>query len=478
MRWCWSRLHLQAKFKFFVILGLLIWLSNISIFYFEVHDINQAALDLEGVEDLYNMVLEIRRYEKNYLLYQGRDNFAETDHFFQRAQEKLAEVSAAREVGRESEEIDQLKQAFHEYEKVLDRCRELGVGVIPSEDTQDSFRRAGKQMVDLSAGVLAWGRRQVAVAAQNALVWPLISMGLILVLFTVGAVLVNRKVVKPLVELERATEKTGRGDFSRIHHPTRVESEVDRLTISFNRMLEELETRQEQIIHSRKIASLGTLVSGVAHELNNPINNIILTIDSLTGRRAHTAERQAVLLQDMLTQALRASGIVKNLLDFSRADSSAVQDLDIEKLLEETFLISRNQLTVNRINLTLDISPGLPMVRGNRQSLQQVLINLVTNAVQAMPDGGDLAVEAALDKDGRICITVRDTGEGIPEEHLSRIFDPFFTTKKVGQGTGLGLSVSYGIISKLGGRISVDSQLGKGSVFTVLLPATDEVIDG
>jgi two-component system NtrC family sensor kinase len=253
---------------------------------------------------------------------------------------------------------------------------------------------------------------------------------------------------------------------------------VDPLKIAFNRMVEELESRQEQIIHSRKIASLGTLVSGVAHELNNPINNIILTIDTLVGGRPISDERRAELTNDVLTQAIRASGIVKNLLDFSRAESSQVQDLDVGQLLRDTFLVTGNQIAVSKIELVQEIDPGVPRLKGNRQGLQQVLINLITNAVQAMPDGGVLTVKATLDRSSRVCITVQDTGGGIAESDLPRIFDPFFTTKGVGQGTGLGLSVSYGIIKKHGGRISVESSLGKGSTFTVVLPTTEDLVDG
>ena len=250
------------------------------------------------------------------------------------------------------------------------------------------------------------------------------------------------------------------------------------MILSFNRMVEELEARQEQILHTRKIASLGTLVSGVAHELNNPINNIILTIDSLVGGRKKTDERREELLNDILTQAIRASGIVKNLLDFSRAETSTNQDVDLTRLLEETVKIAGNQITINKIDLHLNIAPELPLIWGNRQGLQQVFLNLIVNAVQAMPDGGELTVEAEEDKNRRITVRVQDTGGGIPPEHLTHIFDPFFTTKKVGQGTGLGLSVSYGIIKKHGGRIDVDSRPGKGSTFTVIMPVKEEEIDG
>ena len=332
-------------------------------------------------------------------------------------------------------------------------------------------------MVDLSQDLLDQSRNMVAKAAAGALRLPLVSTGLILCLFIIGFVLIYRKVINPLIMLERATEKIGRGDFSAISHPARIESEVDRLILAFNRMAEELDARQEQIIHSRKIASLGTLVSGVAHELNNPINNIILTIDTLVSGRKTTDERRAALLDDILNQAIRASGIVKNLLDFSRAETSSFSDVDMTLLLEEIFKITGNEITLKKIALNRQIEPGLPKFRGTKQGLQQVFFNLVINAVQAMESEGRLTVKAVTDDNKRIIVSIQDSGMGIAEKDLPHIFDPFFTTKEVGHGTGLGLSVSYGIIKKHGGRITVDSQPGKGTTFTVILPGSGEIID-
>jgi two-component system NtrC family sensor kinase len=473
----WSNLDLHGKFRLLAIAGLVIWLFNFFIVYFEINHINQATMSLERFEDLYNSVLEIRRYEKNFLLYKNRDNLNETISYFTRAKELYAGIASDPETIRSETILYKLGALFDDYRQVLVKEQETDPNIMPTEATQEKIRSVGKQMVDLAGALLVESRNSVAISARNGMRWPLTTTGLILILFVMGAILVNRKVVRPLVGLERATEKIGRGDFGPILHATRIESEVDRLVIAFNRMVEELEARQEQIIHSRKIASLGTLVSGVAHELNNPINNIILTIDSMVGGRRISEERRTALLQDILDQAIRASGIVKNLLDFSRSQTSTVQDIEIPQLMQDTIKIAGNQIALNNIRVHQHIAPGLATVRGNRQELQQVLLNLIINSVQAMPTGGDLTITADQVKDKRIDITVQDTGVGIPEEHLPHIFDPFFTTKEVGQGTGLGLSVSYGIIHKLGGRISVDNCKGKGCKFTVVIPCTPESND-
>ena len=475
MKRFWSSFDLQGKAQILALSGLMIWLCNFLIVYFEIDHINKATISLEHVEDLYNTILEMRRYEKNFLLYQGQDNRDQTLSFYHRAKEIYSDMAASPETYGENAVMKGLSTTFVEYSKILERI--LNTGITPNEAEQEEIRTSGRQMVDFAQVLLDHSRNKVAQTARTALRLPLISTGLILGLFILGSVLIYRKVINPLVLLERATEKIGRGDFSAISHPARIESEVDRLVLAFNRMVEELDARQEQIIHSRKIASLGTLVSGVAHELNNPINNIILTIDSLVGGRKVSDERRTALLDDILAQAIRASGIVKNLLDFSRAETSAFKEVDIALLLEDIFKIAGNEISLKKIVLNRHIDPQLPVIRGNRQGLQQVFFNLVINAVQAMPEEGELSVWAVKDENKRIIVTIRDTGIGIPEADLPHIFDPFFTTKEVGHGTGLGLSVSYGIIKKHGGRIAVESEPGKGTTFTVILPSIEEMVD-
>jgi signal transduction histidine kinase len=477
MKRLWLRLNLQRKFRVLSLIGLFIWLSNLSIIYFEINSVNQATLDLENYEDLYNTILEIRRYEKNFLLYQDRADFDETLNQFDHTRRLLGDLPITAGIGGHSNVRENLASALSDYGHLLSPLGQAQQFRAPDEAVQEKIRAIGKRMVDLSHELLTEGKKQVTVAAHRALRWPVISMGLILIVFAIGAALIYRKVIQPLVSLEQATTKIGRGDFGLIHHPKRVESEVDRLILAFNRMAQELEARQEQIIHSRKIASLGTLVSGVAHELNNPINNIILTIDSLTGSRKISDERRLAMLNDILNQAIRASEIVKNLLDFSRSDTALIEELDLVRVLKETIRITENEITVNKIKLHLELAADLPFVRGNRQALHQVFINLLTNAVHAMPSGGELTVSAAMGAKGKIVIEVCDTGNGIAEKHLPYIFDPFFTTKKVGEGTGLGLSVSYGIVKKHGGRITVNSSPGKGSRFTVVLPVSKESVD-
>ena len=242
------------------------------------------------------------------------------------------------------------------------------------------------------------------------------------------------------------------------------------MAIAINRMLDEVKVRQEQLVQSRKMAAVGTLTSGIAHELNNPLNNISLTVETLLDDYGELGdERKRRLLSDIFTQVQRAGATVRNLLDFTRKDHPVLAAVSVADVVETTLKLVGNELSLARVRTRVSVPPDLPKVSGNPRNLQQVFLNLFLNAMQAMPEGGELSVEGTRD-DGFIRIAVRDTGVGIPEGDLEKVFEPFFTTKDAGEGTGLGLSVSYSIIEKHGGRIEVSSRPGQGATFSVFLP--------
>ncbi|NOX32991.1 MAG: HAMP domain-containing histidine kinase [Deltaproteobacteria bacterium] len=472
----WSKFDLQNKARVIACLGLAIWLLSFFIMFIEIERINKATIGLEHVEDLYDTILEMRRYEKNFLLYQGQENRNQILNLFKKARDIYEKMTATPSMVSGIKTKSQWPDAFTEYGIAAGIFKDPVLKKISNKNDQARIRLAGRRLVELSFDLLKKSRTHIARTTHNAIRIPLIAAGMILGLFFVGWILLSRKVINPLIKLEQATKKIGHGDFSPISHPGKIESEVDRLVLAFNRMIEELDARQEQIVHDRKIASLGTLVSGVAHELNNPINNIILTVDVLAGGRKIKKERQAAMLKDILNQAIRASGIVKNLLDFSRAETSVIQDVDVNKVLDEILKITDNELSLKKIKLQRQSASDLPEIRGNHQELQQVFLNLVVNAIHAMKRGGELSIRTFHDDGGRVIVSVRDTGEGIPEDIMPNIFDPFFTTKEIGKGTGLGLSVSFGIVKKHGGRITVKSSMEKGTIFKVTLPAKEEMI--
>jgi signal transduction histidine kinase len=226
---------------------------------------------------------------------------------------------------------------------------------------------------------------------------------------------------------------------------------------------------EEQLQHSEKMASIGLLVAGIAHEVNTPLTGISSYTQMLRGQTPGDDPR-AGLLEKIEKQTFRAAKIINHLLHFSRSSSAEFEALDVNKLVTDVLSLLEHQLDRSRIVVRKELAEALPAVRGNENRLQQVFFNLILNARDAMPSGGWLTLTTEADGDTLI-VQVKDTGHGIRREDIKRIYDPFFTTKGMGRGTGLGLSVSYGIVQEHGGAIFVESAPGKGTTFLVALPA-------
>ena len=237
-------------------------------------------------------------------------------------------------------------------------------------------------------------------------------------------------------------------------------------------ILEDITARvrlEEQLQHSEKMASIGLLAAGVAHEVNTPLAGISSYTQLLRAEFA-AEDPKSPLLEKIEKQTFRAAKIINNLLNFSRAGSADLGPIDVNRVLGDVLSLVEHQLDAAHIKVRRELHAELPPVRGNENKIQQVFFNLVLNARDAMPRGGWLTVKTDADQDG-VTIEVADTGHGISKEDVKRIYDPFFTTKGIGRGTGLGLSVTYGILQEHGGAIFVDSAPGKGTTFTVTLPA-------
>jgi two-component system, NtrC family, sensor kinase len=229
------------------------------------------------------------------------------------------------------------------------------------------------------------------------------------------------------------------------------------------------ERMEEQMTQTEKLTSLGLLAAGVAHEVNTPLAVISNYIQMLAKQMPDDDPRHAII-DKIVKQTFRASEIVNNLLNFSRTGAAELADIDVNRVVEETLSLVAHPLKTSQIHIVKQLGDALPPVRGSANKLQQVFLNLFLNARDAMPAGGMLEVRTAA-HNGSVEIEVADTGAGIPREHIHRIFDPFFTTKAMGRGTGLGLSVSYGIIKEHAGKIDVRSTPGKGTSFHVEFPA-------
>lgn len=226
---------------------------------------------------------------------------------------------------------------------------------------------------------------------------------------------------------------------------------------------------EEQLQQSDKLNSIGLLAAGVAHEVNTPLAGISSYAQMLAGQLADGDPKHRVL-QKILAQTERASGIVNNLLNFSRTSGTDFAPLDLNRVLDDTLQLLEVQLRRNEIVVERHYADDLPEAYGNAGKLQQVFMNLILNARDAMPDGGRLEIETE-SADHMLLVRVRDTGIGIAPANITKIYDPFFTTKGVGQGTGLGLALSYGIVQEHSGRIFVESQPGRGTTFTIKVPS-------
>ena len=214
------------------------------------------------------------------------------------------------------------------------------------------------------------------------------------------------------------------------------------------------------------------MAAGVAHEINNPLGTISIyaqmALDELGKDDNSCRESLAVVMK----QTNRAGRIVKDLLEFARQSEPEMRMLNINDILTKAISITSHPAELQNISLVPDLNPQLPDIQGDSNKLEQVFVNIIVNALQAMPDGGKLTVCTRMTEDGRFVeIEISDTGCGIPQEHLSKLFDPFFSTKRTGEGTGFGLSVTLGIVEKHNGTIDVKSKVGEGSTFVIRLPA-------
>lgn len=243
-----------------------------------------------------------------------------------------------------------------------------------------------------------------------------------------------------------------------------------------------LHTMNEQVVEAGKMASIGELASGIAHEINNPVAIMVeeagwmqdLLEDEIELAGTKNFEELKRSLQQIGHQGRRCKDITYKLLSFARKSDSRIQDVDLNVLAEEIAAISDKRAKYAGVRIILDLDPSIPMIQTSSTEMQQVFLNIVNNALDVMEkSGGDLTISSRKDQEG-IHFRFSDTGDGIPKANLNKIFDPFFTTKPVGKGTGLGLSICYAIIQNLGGKITVSSQPGVGTTFNILLPCPPE----
>ncbi|MGB9639400.1 MAG: cache domain-containing protein [Anaerolineales bacterium] len=323
------------------------------------------------------------------------------------------------------------------------------VGILYVGASQNRFLRL----------LLAFNQHVMVVAILSILVTFLLSLP------------VARMITRPLKELKvvaEVSERVGKGDFS-ARVPYIPRGEVGLVAKSFNSMLDKLQAIQEKLIQTEKLASLGHLAAGVAHELNNPLATILLYTDILQ-RDLQAQEQSKEDLKTIMYETLRCKNIVGALLNFARQTQVNAQPTDLNHLIQDIVSVEKNHPRYSNIQIELELDRQLPMIQVDPAQIREVIINLTNNAVDAMPDGGIIRIRTLKPSQEFVAFEVEDTGKGIPPENMSKLFTPFFTTKPIGKGTGLGLAIIYGIVKMHRGQIDVQSELGKGTKFTILLP--------
>ncbi len=322
-----------------------------------------------------------------------------------------------------------------------------------------------------------------------------IAIGVILIIIVV-AILLTRKISTPLKRLEVFAKNVEEGDY-KPDFAIKAPREIENLAYSFNHMAKELDKEKkelenwantleikveqrseelkkihEQLFRSEKLASLGKLAAGVAHEINNPLTGV-LTNASLLLEDLEEGDPRREDVEVIVSETIRCREIVKRLLDFARQTKPQKKITNINNLINNIILLVRNQTSFRNIVIDKNLDENLPEVMADLDQIQQVFINLIINASEAMTKGGKLEIDSKFDKSGEyVEVIFKDNGPGIPNHVKARIFDPFFTTKE--QGTGLGLSISYGIIERHGGKINLETKQGEGTTFTIFLPVKAE----
>ena len=290
--------------------------------------------------------------------------------------------------------------------------------------------------------------------------------------------LVINAVLRPIGAVVAMSRKVIAGNLS-ARVEIRPKGEMGVLCRAVDGMADALAEREEQLKRatsqqlgrSEKLASVGRLAAGVAHEINNPLTGV-LSFACMLRDKENMDDQDREDLDLIVHETTRAAQIVRGLLDFARERQVVKTPLDINEVVRQTTRLLGNQKAIQGIVIVEDLADALPAVEGDAHQIEQVMLNLAMNACEAMPNGGTLLI-SSLAADGKVLREVHRHRLRIKEEHLDQIFEPFFSTKPVGKGTGLGLSVSYGIIQEHGGSIEVESQEGKGSTFTVVLPCAD-----
>lgn len=476
-----SSLRQKITFGYLVVAALIL---AVSLFTFEsLKRVEARILLSERISGLFETAMEIRRFERNYFLHAQAADLAENAAYIDRMEVMLNDGSQGFDLLGEPGQMDALREKTDKYRQQISLYVATPGNATQRSALEQQVRATGKELVSIVETLVQTERKmlQSSLATfRNTLVF--IVVGLALFMIALGQA-ISRRVAQPLQQMEANVAAISAGSRDTLPMPSQ-DREIVSITLAFNQMLKELEVRQKHLLRSEKLASLGTLLSGVAHELNNPLSNIWSSCQILQEEldEADPANQQKLLAQ-IDEQCERARHIVSSLQDFARERHFTVENFSLRQLVEQTLRFVKAEIP-SKVAIKLDIADSL-YLDADRQRMQQVFLNLIQNALDAISGSGNIDITARLrtgsdgdngfpaDCDAKgvtIDISVRDNGAGMTAECLSRIFDPFFTTKDVGHGMGLGLFIVYQIIEEHQGCITAVSTEGQGTTFFIRLP--------
>ncbi|MDP2811823.1 MAG: ATP-binding protein [Rhodocyclaceae bacterium] len=476
-----NSLRQKIIFGYAAIGALVVALSVFS--FLELRLLEEKIVTGERIGEFFDISLEIRRFEKNHFLYRQEADLAENRAYVGRARALLASHGRFFEALAGPARITRLGEQLVRYATLMDKyAASDGHPFLESR-----IRQAGKEIVTIAEELAGAERKALQAQLDRHRQWLIVSVVAVAALVILIGQLLSRRVVRPLKRMEESMAAVAAGRLTKLGMPAE-DREIASLTQAFNHMLRELDLRQGQLLRSEKLAALGTLLSGVAHEINNPLSNISSSCEILTEEiDGHDLPFKKELLGQIDEETWRARRIVRSLLDYARDHEFRREAVPLARLIEDTLRLVRGQIPP-RVSIERRIADNL-IIAGDKQRLQQVLFNLIGNAVEALEGAGEIVITArSVDPAAEPCsrrglvfgqcasageaveIEFRDNGHGIPADILPRIFDPFFTTKAVGCGLGLGLFIVFEIVEEHGGCIAVESEAGKGTTFYVRLP--------
>jgi signal transduction histidine kinase len=477
---------LGARITFGYYAVALLMLAASLFFVGELRALEERVLLGQRVADLFDTVMEIRRFERNYFLHHQETDLEENGRYIASLRTLLAAnrtdfmaVAPASRLSELQTLLDGYQGQMVSYVAARNDRRQSGL-------LEPGVRSLGKDIVTIAQAMADAERHQTQASLANFRILLLgVIVAMALSIIAVGGAL-SRRVVGPLKAMEASVDAVSAGRRDSLLAPS-GDREIVSITAAFNHMLKELDQRQKSLMRSERLAALGTMLSGVAHELNNPLSNISTSCQILQeeiGEGDLAAQR--IFLEQIDQQVVRARNIVRSLQDFARERQFRKETVYLKALVEQTVGFVRGEVPARAL-VQLSIAEELA-VEADSQRLQQVFVNLIKNAVDVLDERGRIQISAVrrqvegppsdhawgrgCGKKGEVVeITVEDNGPGISPDILPHIFDPFFTTKDVGRGMGLGLSIVYEVVDEHDGCIFVHSTAGQGTSFVIRLPA-------